>query len=184
MNFRRLLAYIIDVGLIIILLMFLRVIFPNQYQQDLNNLNDQHLRQEITYAEYINEYIIINHNVDKSDFWFNIIGIILMIFSFNIIPLLNNGQTIGKKLFKLRIKKIDGNLNLEDLIKRSIIINGMGYMLVVIILAHMLSAFVYFHVITLISIIQIVLIIISGIRICNNKKGIHDVLSGTEVINK
>ena len=183
MNFRRLLAYIIDVGLIIILLVFLRVVFPNSYQQDLTDLNNQHLRQEITYAEYINEYIIINHNIDKSDVWFNIIGLTLMIVSFNIIPLFTNGQTIGKKLFKLRIKKIDGNLGLEDLIKRSIIINGMGYMLMVITLVYMMPSTIYFYTITLISIIQIALIILSGIRIFKNKKGIHDILSGTEVID-
>ena len=184
MKYRRLLAYIIDVGIVIILLSLLNMVFTNPYKEDLNNLNRSLTNYEISYAEYMSEYMIVTHNIDKNDIWFNVIGIIVMLINFTIIPFFSRGQTLGKKIFKIRIRKIKGELEIDDLIKRSIIINGMGYMLMVVLLVYILPSIAYFYTIIIISIIQVLLIIVSGLRIIKRKKGIHDILANTEVCIK
>ena len=54
------------------------------------------------------------------------INLLLVSFYFIIIPILTKGYTLGLYLFNL---KIDGKLNFKNLFMRSIIINGLLFMI-------------------------------------------------------
>lgn len=184
MNFKRFMAYIIDIGLVILILSLLNWFIPNRYQKELVDLNEQYIKNEIEYDSYMEEYIIINHKMDKSNLGFNIVACLLMIGNFIVLPFFNKGQSVGKKIMNLRIKKIKRKpLLLDDLIGRSVIVDGIGYMITITILVFLIPAKSYFYIVTILGIVQILVVIISGFMILYRKDGlgIQDILTNTKL---
>ena len=66
---KRMLAYLIDMALIFIIVSLIKLALPiNQYEIELNNLNEKYLEQKINIDDYFNESIILAHNIDKNKF--------------------------------------------------------------------------------------------------------------------
>ncbi|MEG2322597.1 MAG: RDD family protein [Bacilli bacterium] len=180
---KRLLAYIIDTVLILIIIMSLKSLLPqNKYEHELGNLNENYIENKIEFNEYKVNYINIIHNIDKSQIGINILLTILLIISFVIIPLLNKGQTLGCKLMKIRITS-SNKLNMDDLIKRSIIMNGTGYMFLMFIILFFVSSNIYFILINIFAFLQIIVVIVSGFMVLYSKQhqGIADILTKTRI---
>ena len=56
----------------------------------------------------------------------NIINCVIIILYFVVLPLYKNGQTLGKKIFKIKIVREDKeDLTANELIIRNIVVNGL-----------------------------------------------------------
>ncbi len=84
----------------------------------------------------------------------SLLNFVLLIGAFVIIPYYNKGQTIGKKLLKIKLVKEEGNLSINDLIIRNVIINGFGYTLVGLTIMFLVNDNVYFITISILTFIQ------------------------------
>ena len=179
---KRMLAYLIDMALIFIIVSLIKLALPiNQYEIELNNLNEKYLEQKITIDDYFNESIILAHNIDKNNLGINIIGTVLIVIFFVIIPFMSNGQTIRQKILKIKTTK--KNIQLEDYVGRAVIINGLGYMFFMFIILYLTNDNIYFILINLLGFFQILVVIINAFMVLysKNRQGIADKFTGTRI---
>ena len=186
---KRLYAYILDIIILGIVLMIVNIIIPknNEIKENnvkLDSLTQNYLDKEINFNEYVNDYSEINYELDKQNIVYTIVNIIFVIVYFIIIPYFFKGQTIGKKFFKIKVFK-ENKLTITSLIIRNLIINGLAYMSLTLILLFILPYNIYFIITSILTLIQltIMIIIIIGIIKNNKKLIIHDKLSKTQVVN-
>ena len=189
---KRIIAYCIDIIIVVIIIMaignFIKI--PEQtlkLQSTLNKLNDAVLSDEITFKDYMDGYTNIIYNVDKEKIAFSILNFIVIFLYFVIVPLITKGKTCGKYLMKIKVKnKNKDKINFLGLLIRNFIINGLGYLLIQMILVNVVKPGNYFYILTILAIIQILLVIISVfmVKYRKDKRGLHDIISGTVVINK
>ena len=177
---KRFLAYLLDMLIIFIILFFIKQLFPiNEYEIELANLNELYVEKKIDSSIYFNQFKTIIHNIDKENFEINLFGMFLIIISFIIIPFLNKGQTIGQKILKIRI--IKNNLTIRDLCGRAVIINGLGYLLFMSVILFIATNQIYFILINLLGIFQILVVIMNVFMLLYYKEGIADKFTNTRI---
>ena len=110
----------------------------------------------------------------------NIVGTLLIIVSFVIIPIINNNQTLGQKLLKINKNK---PLRIDDLVGRAVIVNGLGYMIFMFIILYLTSDNIYFVLINILGFFQILMIIINSFMVIysKEKRGIADYFTNTRI---
>ena len=175
---RRLGAYLIDIILLGMVLMIVYTILPEG--QNIHALN-----QEISFGTYLYRYANVIHDLDTERALYSVINAFLIIGYFIAIPYFQDGQTLGKKLFNIKVKRNDGELiALNDLLLRSLIIHGLGYMMVSLACIYILPAMPYFIVTTIFGFIQIFLVILCLLMVLyrKDKRGLHDMIAKTSVV--
>lgn len=185
----RLFAYVLDIFIITLALNLLGNFFVNtdnysKLNEELNVLSEKYIDGEISTSVYINNQADILKDIDKENIFVNIIQCFLIIGYFIILPYYNNGKTLGKMLFKIKIVSEDGELDYNKLIIRAMLINGLGYLLISMAFVYILPSFGYYILTTILGLVEFVILVSSLITIIKNKeKGLHDKLSKTKVIN-
>jgi uncharacterized RDD family membrane protein YckC len=187
---KRLIAYIIDFIFILSILMIVAYFIPKNSNEflnnDINNLTEQVLNNEITFKTYAKEYAIYLSYIDSENVIYNIIGAIIMIIYYVIIPLIFK-TTLGKYIMKLEIKHKDNKkLNILNTLIRSIIDVGLLYSLITIFLVQMVDSKTYLIILIICGIIQFILVITSLFMILyrHDKQGLQDILSRSNVVLK
>lgn len=183
MKKRRFLALMIDVIILLLVFKTISLLFVNPYQSELTTLSEKFINNEIGFSDFLYSYIDINYKVANNNIFFNIIQIIIMTLYFVLIPYINNGSTIGKMLFKIKVDKQEGKLKITDLLIRSFIINGNLYLLILLISLPFINSLLYFTIENILGIMQIIVVIISGFMVLYKKDnlGLHDILTKTMV---
>lgn len=186
---KRICAYLIDIILVTIIFSLLTAFIPDSknvitLDEQINTLNESFINGSVSMQQYFNQSIILNHNLDKETFLSTLFNFVLMIGYFVILPYYNNGQTLGKKLLKIRVTKDGGKLTINDLIIRNIIVNEFVYTLVALAIVFLASDNIYYWSISILGFIQFLLVIISAFMIIyrKDKKGLQDIISNTKVI--
>lgn len=185
----RALAYIIDMIIVSLVFGVITVFFTtsSNYQklsEELDTVTNDFIDQKIDIDTYIYKQADISHDMDKEIIMFNVLNGFLLVGYFVILPYYYNGQTIGKKLMKIKIVSKSGELTLNQLLIRALIIDGIGSLVIMLSLVYILNGYSYFIVNSLLNVVETILTIISIVFIIRkeNHRGIHDLLSGTEVI--
>lgn len=186
---KRLKAYLIDMILLVLILFLVSNLFYNEQGVILNNslsdLNELFLKGNLTLSKYINEYSLIIYKIDLNNAFYSIINAFFIIGYFVMIPYYRNNQTFGQKLMKIKITS-DDRVTVKSLMIRNIIINGLGYMLLALSFLFIITKNLYFLVVSILGIIQLLIVIRSCFMIIykEDKKGIQDILSNTYFIEE
>lgn len=186
---KRLKAYLIDIILLVLILFLVSNLFYNEQGVILNNslsdLNELFLKGNLTLSKYINEYSLIIYKIDLNNAFYSIINAFFIIGYFVMIPYYRNNQTFGQKLMKIKITS-DDRVTVKSLMIRNIIINGLGYMLLALSFLFIITKNLYFLVVSILGIIQLLIVIRSCFMIIykEDKKGIQDILSNTYFIEE
>ena len=146
-----------------------------EYNNIIENLNFNYSKIEIDYSYKLLKYSIIP----------TIVSIMCALLYFVIIQFYFNGQTLGKKLMKLRIISNNGKqLNTLNYFIRSLIVNEVFINILSIILLMVLSKNNYIVYNKIIYVITFILetVIIFMIMFDKNNRGLHDYISNTKVI--
>ena len=157
----------------------------------INELNDMSIKlmekykdNSISNNEYLAEYMNITYDTAKNEGVVSLISVVLGLVFFVVVPLYKNGQTIGKKLLKIKIISDTGELTSNQLIFRAFIANSILINLLSVILMMFLSKNNYFYCYGLFIIIQYLITALSVFLIICRKDGkaVHDLLVRTQVV--
>ena len=189
MFLQRLVAYLIDSAIVVFIASLISVPFINNDKvSDLNDksyeLIEKYRSNKISNNEYIAEYMNISYDLAKSEGIVTLISVVAGLIVFSVIPFYKNGQTIGKKLLKIKIVSKTGDLSMNQLIFRAFIANSILLNLISVILIMISSKNSYFYCYGMFTIIQYIVTAISIFMIIVSKDGraIHDRIVGTKVI--
>lgn len=160
---KRFLSYIIDMLIVFLFVFIINILLPNKYDREIDTLNQQFFEHKIKSDDYLNNYKHLLHEHDKEGLMFNISETVLLICFFVLVPSIKS-QTIGQKIFKLKIVS-DKEVTLEDLIGRSVIVNGIGYMIFIMILCFIVNDNIYFILVNLLAFLQFLVVIISAFMV-------------------
>lgn len=184
---KRASAYLIDLIIIIIILSLVSLIYHpdvSSLNANMDNITVEYANKDITFTEYITELSSIYKQMDITNIFLNLINVLIIIIYFIIYPYLNDGKTIGKKLMHIEVRNQSNQpLSLVSLFVRNLVINGLLYLLAVIICSLIVPENLYFGTITALGIIQIGLLLTSIIMVLyrKDKKGLHDLIAKTWV---
>lgn len=198
---QRLCAYVID---ILIVSIFLSLITYNINFDKLNDLNKQlnnllekgyvtekqdktdvTVEEELTMDEYNTKLFDIQYEIEKESILINTISIVIIIGYFIAFQYFNKGQTIGKKLLKIKLTSINHKkIRLWQVIVRSIIIYGILTGILNIIFINIVNKNTYLGIYNIFTIIQSIFIIVSVLFILyrKDKRGLHDLMSKSSVV--
>lgn len=186
---KRLLAYLLDMIILSFIFSGIMTFIPENknlvvLESELTELNEQYLKNEVNSSVYFNRYASITASLDKELVLNNLFSIVLILGYFVLLPYYWNGQTIGKKIMKIKINKEKESLGLNDLLLRTFIVNGVASSIISLCFIYILSDFSYFLLTLICSFIQILLVIISVFMIIyrHDGKGVQDLISGTQVV--
>lgn len=192
---KRLPAYIIDMIVITIIINLFGLVFPkwveleHKSQEQMNSIftkqtdNGEQLTDE-DFDIIVADAAKTVQKYDKEIIIYRGLEVMIIFGYFIILPLCMNGQTLGKKLFKIRVKGTDDKLTYTKLIIRTLLITDLGVLVLTCMLVYILPAMSYFAIKNTLEFAELVILIISFVKIVRNEKhmGLHDIIAKTEVV--
>lgn len=181
---KRFLAFLVDIIIVsIICILISKLVESNEIKElneKLNIIIDNVLGNKISTRMYLSNYFYLNYQIDKLNIAAEIISYFIIVLYFVIVPTITKGQTIGLRLFKL---KIGGRVTINSLFIRNIITTGILIYILKIIMLYMFKYKLYYIILFILLFIQLVLVITSTFMIIyrKDKKGLQDKLSNTYI---
>lgn len=189
---KRIVAYIIDILIVTVVVSAISMIpridpykkdYEKAYNEYLDIVSDAQNENSVDYKDRIIE---LNYDIYKYRVVSNIISAISLVGYFGILQMVMNGQTVGKKVLKIKVVSNNGKkLNFGNYFLRTLILNNIFFTVINMIAVYILkgSNFYYFTYIVnmLQSTIYMILIIMMVLR--KDNRGLHDLLAGTKVID-
>ena len=187
---QRVLAFLIDLLLLSIICSLITMFVPvndtaTKLYDEQNRVLEGYVEGTVSMEEYVNQMVDLGYDISKQTVIISIVGVVISLLYYVVYPCYNNGQTFGKKLMKIKIKKTnDTELSMNDLLIRSMINNSILVNIINVILVLFLSKNLYLSTSSLVSVIQYIVLIISLIMIAftKNAQGLHDKVCKTEVV--
>lgn len=194
-SLKRILAYVIDtIFIVLITTLINNITFINPKLNDYNKHYDEYIKiqedyknKEIDKDKYDIEIKEYNYILTKEGLISSIITISSLIIYFGILPYFLKGQTLGKKALHIKIvSNKDKQLNIGNYLLRMVILNNIIFRIVNVSGVYFLnknSFYIYSSVISYIeSLIETIIIFMVILR--KDNRGLHDMISGTKVIEE
>ena len=185
---QRLCAYFIDFIIISILLTLVT------YSMDFTKRNEIYDEMLNYYSEYdptnleqTEKLLDLQYQYSKEPIPTTAISLIITIGYFVVFQYLNNGQSIGKKLLKIRIVgKDNSKVNIMQIFIRSIFIYQIILSITDLIIIYTLNKTDYLNIYGILTWINSIFIIISALFILyrKDKRGLHDFMAKTYVVSE
>lgn len=185
---KRLCAYVIDYLLVVLVISVIAMPFTDtkkteKLEKESTEIIEKYQKGEITPDEYLQRYSSVYYNLSRNTGIVTFITIIVYILYYVVFQLYNKGQTIGKKLMKIKVISIDGELSMNQMIFRSLIVNMLLLNIINFALITFAPKDIYTGVSATLSMIQYLIMFIS-IILATTKEGrtIHDRIAHTRVV--
>lgn len=187
---QRLGAFILDIILVAIISTLLTTFIPTskaatKLYDEQTTIMENYINRKSTINEYMNQMVDISYDIAKETAVISIVSIIISLLYFVLYPAYHNGQTVGKKLMKIKITKTNHtDLTMNDLLFRAMIINSILVSLLSLCLVLFTSKTVYLNSSSILTGLQYLVMIISALMIAftKSKQGIHDKIVHTDVV--
>lgn len=185
--FKRMLAFLMDYFIISLVLSFITIGFnidSKKYNNELNDIMNSFKDGNITTQEYTTQILELEYDLQKNNLPVNGVSCALFIGYFIIFGYMNNGQTLGKKVFKIRVVKKDGEkASFCNILIRSLFIYGILSNLYSVICVLFFNVNVFDYGYKIVGTIESVFLFVSFFMIIYKKdgRGLHDLIAGTYV---
>ena len=129
----------------------------------------------------------LSFEISRTEGAVSLIIIIAELLYFVVYQLIRDGQTLGKKLLKIRVKStIDDKLTSNQLLFRSLIINSILFNIIEFAFMVFSNKYVYWPSIVIFNFVQNLILMICGLMVMfrQDGRGLHDVICKTEVIKE
>ena len=189
---QRVIAYLIDGIIIAIIASLISLPFYDtanieKLNKTSSELSEKYMNKKIDSKTYIAENIDINYEVSRKTGVVSLITIFLGVLYFVCYQLYAKGQTLGKKLMKIKIvDRENKDLSMNQLIYRALIINSIFVQIIIMALVIFANKNVFFYGSMTLNFMQYIILFVSVIMIIftNDSVGLHDKICNTRVIRK
>lgn len=199
-TYKRFFAYIVDFVIVLLIAgMFSEIDFINPYLEEYENTTNQYyelLKSEVIDVNSTNETIVnsdldnnlnvLAYNLSYYGYYILVITLVVKVLYYVVFAYYNDGKTIGKALFKIKVKKTTNNkLKMTDLLVRSAVGYEMIFELINIILLKLCTMNTYLSTNKIVNSLDsaVMMVIVVMILFRKDNRGLHDIISGTKVIN-
>ena len=188
---QRFVAFMIDLILVSFITSLVTAIIPTY--SIIDKLYDQQVKivenyttGKITMQEYVNQLVDINYDIAKQTGIITLVSIAISLLYYVLYVYRNDGQSIGKKMMKIKIQKKDKDkeLTMNDLLFRTMILQGTLVSIIGFCTILFLDKDTYLATNSLLNLIQYSILIISFFLVAFTKErqGLHDMVAKTEVV--
>jgi len=157
----------------------------DKLNQEMKNLTEQYLNREVDAREYLVKSSDINYDIAYQQVFTTILNISAFILYFIVFQYYNKGQTVGKKLLKIRTTRVDGKeLQMNDLALRSLIIHSILVDMTLLAITLFANKEIYFYSSNILEVVQSILLIVALVMVIFRKdgRGLHDLIGNTIVV--
>ena len=186
---KRLFAYLIDYLIISFVAAFIACAFIDgekmieaneRLQKVTNEISTSTEIDNLKYEELIDAY----YDTSRYQGVITLFELIIIIFYFVVYQIYNDGQTIGKKIMKIKVVSKKGDLTMNQMIFRTCLSTSLIVNLFSLFLISFVSKYTYFYGLLVIEMLFWGVLLISCFMAMFGKKGLalHDKLFNTEVV--
>lgn len=186
---KRLCAYFIDILIVsflasLIALPFIDAKSIDKLDKNMIEVTEDYLNNKIDEITFLSESGSINYQLAKLTGTLTFATIIIKMLYFIVFQLYNKGQTLGKSMFGIRVQSNDDELTTNQMILRTFIIDSIFYSVIGFALMIFASSSAYFYGNMLFESIQSIIMIICACMVMfrKDKRGLHDIVSRTSVV--
>ena len=186
----RAIAYLVDILLVGILCAVIISFIPanknyDKYMEEFKQVQDDFIKDK-NVKKYMDKSVPIVYDIDYSNCASMFVKVTVLLLYFVVFQAYNKGQTVGKKLLKIKIVSTDGNeLTVNQIAIRGIIIDSIFINLLIIGALLFSNRDVYYYISLGLQGFEGLLVVVSLIMILFRKdgRGLHDVLAKTQVVS-
>lgn len=189
-SLKRIIAFVIDIVIVSLVVSLINLLpldpYKDKYKDTYEKYNE--VVQKSTEDEkndYKDEIIELNYEVYKYRTYSSMFSATALILYFGVLPLVMNGQTLGKKIMKLRvISNNEKKLNFWKYLIRIVILNNIWLSLINVGAVYVVSGVKFYYVTYVISMLSSLIYMLNLIMVMFRKdnRGLHDMVAGTKVI--
>ena len=191
--FKRIGAYVLDVlivSLLVSLLSYVPFLNPSRdaYSEKYNelvNLQEQYTSNEISLDEYNQAFVPIAYEIYRYNTYYVIIDLVCTLLYFGVLQFFCKGQTIGKKLFQIRVVSNDERpLTIVNFILRTVVLSNMIISIALQCIVHFMGVDHYYMVYENVNLVGsiILYIMLFMIVVRADGRGLHDFVANTKVV--
>lgn len=186
-SLKRIVAYIIDILIVtIVATAITNIPYVNPYKDEYNAAYEKYV--ELTKSENVEKDVIItmNHDLYQYRVYSSAISVCTLLLYFGVLEYVMNGQTIGKKLMKIKVVSIDDKkLNVGNYLLKVIILNNIIFTIIAFASLYLVNENIFYYIIYVISLIEsaITMVIILMLILRKDCRSLHDMISHTKVID-
>lgn len=189
-TFQRIIAYVVDVIIVAIICTLLTIGIPNSKKYDNaleenNSLMQKYFDKEIDEGEYLDRLYETKYIMGKESMTTSLIAVVITFGYFAGFAYYSKGQTLGKKLLHIKVVSKDGKeASYLQMMARAMIHNGCLASIISLIFLLFIKSNQYMNTVGIVEFIQSFVMIGSAIMIIfrKDKRGIHDFICGTKVV--
>lgn len=190
--FKRILAFIIDTIIVTLAAALLSTPFVNvenstELRKELNEVAQKYIDQEIDVQTYYKQIVDLNYEIVRTEGTTSLITVLVTILYFIVFQFYNKGQTLGKKLLKIKVINASGDrLTINNIGLRALLINTIVFDMLLLFMAFVFDKNSFSYSSTIIEITEYSFVIASIIMIIVRKdgRGLHDLLGNTQVVEE
>ena len=188
---QRLVAFILDAILVSTLSSLIATPFVDtdkitRLEKQTKEVIEKYSENDTPVEEFISEYYQIYYQLSRASGITTLIDIFVAVLYFVVYQTRMNGETIGKKLMKIRVVSDSGDLSYNQMIFRSFISNSILINIILFIFMLFAEKDLFFYVSVIFEGLQYIIILVSVFMIMNSKDGcaIHDRIVHTKVLRE
>jgi len=187
MFFKRIGAYMLDCIILFFAITLVNLFIPvsaetTEISNKMVDLMNDYIEEKISLEEFKKESSDLNYKLSKQTYISTVASIVIYILYFVVFQAYNNGQTLGKKLFKIQVVKHDDSMvDINTLLIRCLIPYGIFVNFISLVLILFVGKGLYNNIYTILSNAHLIVIAVTVIMMMIKSRGIHDYLAKTKI---
>ena len=155
-------------------------------EQEFISIQENFEKEKIDDEAYINQAVDVFYDMFQSLGLYMVVSIGVYLFYFGYFQYKKNGQTIGKRIMKIRVQGKNRDLTINDFVYRSFIANGILFQFIIVLLLFFGSKQMFMWLYFLITLVSYIIMVLCGLMVLFRKdhRGFHDFIGHSEVVNE